>query len=30
MSSGCTACVAIIAGNQLFVANVGDSRYKII
>jgi len=24
--SGCTACVSLLVGNELFVANVGDSR----
>lgn len=24
--SGCTACVALLHGSQLYVANVGDSR----
>merc|ERR1719334_1749440 len=24
--SGCTACLALVKGNELFVANVGDSR----
>ncbi|XP_028781043.1 probable protein phosphatase 2C 21 [Neltuma alba] len=28
-SSGCTACVAVIQGNQLVVANAGDSRCVI-
>lgn len=26
MDSGCTACVALVRGNNLFVANAGDSR----
>ena len=26
MSTGCTACVALIAGNQIICANSGDSR----
>lgn len=28
-TSGCTACVAIMRGDQLIVANAGDSRCVI-
>ena len=30
ISGGCTAVVAVVCGNQLYVANVGDSRAVVV